>query len=198
VTVRADEGEFEDGFYRAALHGCCDQTSALIFINPLTGNVVFVDSREDDPQATGLPSIQHWESQTWRYVAFHDRYTELEPLNGHVDATVVGLLQYGPATGATSRIAVIRSRGDGTRYRLTRLSLVMAGWQGRALVLPTSKSRTAKPPSAITGFSIRIDLSSTGEDSTWTVTIPVVNDQPRTREASMPADLSLRVVADSE
>jgi hypothetical protein len=194
VTVTADEGAFTDDFYRATLNGCCDQTAALFFIDPAGGRVAFTHSREEGEGGDALPQIHHWASQSTRYVAFHDRYTEANPPESAADSTVVGVLQYGPASGATERLVLRRPRGDGVRYRLGRLALTTGTWTGRELELPTVP-RDARPPAAFGRFSIRVELVSEEADSTWAVVVPVEDDQPRADRAKVPSGLELRAAA---
>ena len=191
TTVQADRGEFAGEFYRAVLEGCCDQTDALFFIDPLHGTVLFTHSREDTTGGDLPARVHHFPSATWRYVTFHDRYTESDPPEAKGEPRVVGVLQYGSADGPTSRALLVRPAGDALRYRLGRLALATATWEGRDLELP-HEPRTARPPRAIGGFSIRVELVSEAVDSTWTVVVPVAGDALQLARATVPSDLRLR------
>jgi hypothetical protein len=193
VTLQADGGTLWDDFYRATLAGCCDQTDAMYFVDLSNGRVAFTHSREEDDSGAALPTIHHWASGSWRYVAFHDRYTPADPSEARQDSAVVGALQYGTVGGATQRVLLVATTRRAVDYRLYRVLLTTPRWQGRRLDLPT-EPRDARPPAAISGFSVRVDLASESVDSTWIITVPVTRDRLAIDRASLPRGFALREI----
>jgi hypothetical protein len=193
ISIRADEGAFIGDFYRAVLHGCCDQTDVYYLLNPRDGHVVFAHSREEPDSDSSLPAIHHWPSQSWRYIAFHDRYTPADPPETRADTQIVGVLQYGPVEGPIARIALRRLSGRAVDFRLDQLLLRTTNWTGRDLELPNTPPY-ARLPAAFGGFAVRVQLFSMELDTTVVVDIPVVRDQLQLNRASVPQGFALRAI----
>jgi hypothetical protein len=138
--------------------------------------VSFVSSQYFDIPAT-LPSVAVTQGQLRRYVAFHDRYTDVAPPEAKTDTTIVGVLQYGSANAPATRVTVRVSRGRAVAYRLESLGISVAGLERGDSVVQLANSKDVLGPGALSGFEISIHLTNYGDDPPVSIRIPVEADQ---------------------
>lgn len=191
VTFPADAGELAGPFYRAILHGCCDERDALTYVNVQTGAVAFQVSAADRPVAQALPALRVPNSPLVRFAGFLDRVTPVEVPEAVTDSTVAGVLQYGDGRGPARRFVLRKEGGRGLDYRLERVGFRIPGRE-------TAEDGSADlwsadgqaEPAALSGFWILLTLGAY-DDPPVVLEVRVAADAPEAARAGLPAGWTL-------
>ncbi|MDB4874442.1 MAG: hypothetical protein JWM41_888 [Gemmatimonadetes bacterium] len=194
ATVDADEGEIRGDFYRTITRGCCDSPDQLVFFDLLSGGPAFfaTTGRQDEQWSRDLPSVRDAESRQLRFVAFQEANAVQPSQRLTLAREAVGVLQYGPSRGASSRIAVQRASGDGKEYFLTDVRFIVGGKlqpAGEATLFPLKRGKH----SGFSGFAIRLRVTSY-DAPIAVVTIPVNGDSPVLSRATVPRGFALHAI----
>lgn len=196
ATVDADEGEIWGAFYRTATLGCCDSPDQLVFFDLLSGGPAFfaTSPRQDEHRTHNLPSLRDAESREVRYIAFQESDAIRPSQRLTLPRSAVGILQYGPSRGASRRVALQRTSGNGQEYFLTDVQFVVNGKAqsaGEATLFPLKQG--IRSPT-FSGVAIRLRVT-TYDAPVFAITIPIDGDSLVLRAATVPKGFVLRAVS---
>jgi hypothetical protein len=194
ATVVADKADtWSESFYRAVLYGCCAQSDKVMFVSLRSGRTIFVSSGEpwdlptiDVPNGGGLSK---------RFAAFHDLFTPDDPPEARATPDLVGVLQYGPLDGPTTRVLVhcsdTTAEGKRELYQLDSLAFRVEGKDSRQAYLWASNRDTSA--AALTGFQIHLTIVpfNSLSHARPSILVPVVHDSVDTAHAILPSSCRL-------
>jgi hypothetical protein len=193
ASVDADAGELVDGFYRAVTFGCCDAENQYVYFDLLHGGPAFHATGLHSAMQEALSSIRDDQTRQQRFIAFRDAYAfkDIATLSRNQD--IVGMLQYGPSSGATQRVVVRRAGGKGHAYWNEDLRFVVNGKiQARGDARLHAEDRIA-PITPFSGFSLRLEFT-TYDAPIDVIAIPVISDRLDLPSAKVAKGYSLELV----
>ena len=178
ASFDADVGEMWPPFYRAVLGGCCDASSAEMYVSPRTGRVIFVNSDPPGSTSDGLPRVYAHNTGVPRFAAFQDRYIDTPIPEAKADRRIVGILQYGPGAGPPSRFFLSVPSGDGQDYRIAKIRFAVVGQpRGEDAIIEVPSRNGQADAAAFSGFEIVLAFDNPVEDKQSIVSVPVSSDR---------------------
>lgn len=176
ITGRGVSGSAMGNLYRMMSRGCCGSEDLGTYFSLLTGRALF--SSNLTPVRIELANT----SQV-RYLAFHDTFSALHPVEAERDSTVIGVLQYGDDRRPARRLLVLADRPEG--FATTRLRLIR---EGRAM--EDSVVVLSRPPFG--GLRVRVELVAPGSNRRVWLEAPIEGDSLDISHARMAAGVRLR------
>lgn len=163
-----DEGRVSDEFYVVTKYACCMARATSVYFDIDNGQRAFSATEK-------LLSVIVPNTDQYRYVAWHDAYASI-PLTESSDLDLRAVLQYGPYTGVSWKLAFYSKRDVIPRIKLRYEGKLV---ENEALMLWKMDGKRDK--SSFSNFEIVVSMDSAGE-----IVLPITNDEVDLSRATIP------------